>query len=88
MSIHRNRAKLNKANTDRESKIIERISESYCLICNKRSGSHHWDCSPQNMRAKGRHGNSRAIYSHKYRSYKTWKYNRKTKYKMKRKPIS
>lgn len=81
MSIHRNRAKLNKANTDRESKIIERITESYCLICNKRSGTHHWDCSPSNIQTKHRHGSGKAIYAHKYRSFKSWKYNRKTKYK-------
>ena len=81
MSTNRNRAKLNKAITDRESKIIERISESYCLICNKRSGTHHWDCSPSNVSAKHRHGNGRAIYSNKYRSFKSWKHNRKQQYK-------
>lgn len=81
MSKNRNRAKLNKAITERESLIIERVSESYCLICNRRSGTHHWDCSPSNIQAKHRHGSGKAISAHKYRSYKTWKHNRKTRWK-------
>lgn len=81
MSKNRNRAKLNKARTSKEVLIIGRISKSYCLICNRRSGSHHWDCSPANLSAKHRHGDGRAIFSDKYRSYKSWKHNRKTRWK-------
>jgi hypothetical protein len=88
MSIHRNRAKLNKAITDKEALIIERVSESYCLICNKRSGTHHWDCSPSNIQAKHRHGSGKAIYPHKWRSYKSWKHNRKTQYKNETKTVT
>lgn len=81
MSTNRNRAKLNKAITAKETLIIERVSESYCLICNRRSGTHHWDCSPSNIQAKHRHGNGKAIYAYKYRSYKSWKHNRIKQYK-------
>ena len=84
MSVNRNRGKLNKAITEKEMFILERIEHSYCLICNKRSGSHHWDCSPSNLQSKHRHGNGKAIFGYKYRSYKTWKYNRKTQWKITR----
>jgi hypothetical protein len=81
MSKNRNRAKLNKAITSKETLIIERVSESYCLICNRRSGTHHWDCSPSNISAKHRHGSGKAIFNHKYREFRSWKHNRKTQYK-------
>ena len=81
MSIHRNRAKLKKAINNKETLIFERIQESYCLICNRRSGTHHWDCSPSNIQAKHRHGSGKAIFAHKYRSYKSWKHNRTKQYK-------
>lgn len=51
----------------------------YCFICQKRSGSWYYDCSPSKV--WGRHGNGKPIYSHKYREYKSWKHNRKTQWK-------
>lgn len=54
-------------------------SYNYCMICNKRNGSWYYDCSPSTV--WGRHGNGKAIYSHKYREYKSWKHNRKTQWK-------
>lgn len=81
MSKNRNRAKLNRAATRNEMMILERVSESYCLICNRRSGSHHYDCSPSNISTKNRHGSGKPIEPHKYRSYKSWKYNRRTRWK-------
>jgi hypothetical protein len=53
----------------------------YCFICQKRSGSWYYDCSPNKV--WGRHGNGKPIYSHKYREYKSWKHNRKTQWKTK-----
>lgn len=82
MSKETNRAKLEKALTDRERKISERVSKSYCLICNRRSGSHHYDCSPSNLGSKGRHGSGKPILPYKFRSFKTWKHNRNTQYKL------
>lgn len=82
MSKNRNRAKCNKSLNSREYRLkMFREEYSYCLICNKRSGSFYYDCSPSNIQAKHRHGNGRAIFPHKYRSYKTWKHNRLTQWK-------
>jgi hypothetical protein len=83
MSKNRNRARLNKCLTEKEMLISQRVEESYCLICNKRSGTHHWDCSPGNIQSKHRHGSGKSITSIKFRSYKSWKHNRKTQYKQK-----
>jgi hypothetical protein len=84
MSKNRNRAKLNKAKKSREyTKIAKHFYHDYCYICAKRSGSFYIDCSPQNMRSKGIHGSGKPIYTYKYREYKSWKYNRKTKWKEK-----
>lgn len=47
----------------------------------KRTGSWYYDCSPNNSRAKGRHGDGRIITTYDCRSYKTWKYNRMRQWK-------
>ncbi len=82
MSKNRNRAKFNKAQTSKEYKLLMMHYEySYCYICTKRCGSFYYDCSPQNTRVRHRHGSGKPIYTWKYRSYKTWKHSRKTKWK-------
>lgn len=82
MSTNRNRAKLNKAKDSREYIILLKREEyNYCYICAKRCGSFYVDCSPQNMHAKGIHGSGKLVYKYKYRAFKTWKHNRKTKWK-------
>ena len=80
MSKNRNRAKLNKAKTGKEYHRLQMYND-YCPICSKRCVSWYYDCSPEDMRAKNRHGNGKAIYTWYYRRYKTWKYNHKTQYK-------
>ena len=52
---------------------------NYCFICQKRSGSWYYDCSPTYI--CGRHGNGKPIQWWKRREFRTWKYNRKTQYK-------
>ena len=63
MSIHRNRAKLNKANNNRECRLI--------LLQIEYPPYSDYDWTWKN----------RDFPNHKARSYKTWKYNRKTKWK-------
>lgn len=86
MSKNRNRAKTNKAQNSREYSItFKRNKNDYCLICNRRNGSFYAECSLRGFKALKRHtfhgNNGKLIFSYKYRSYKTWKYNRKTKWK-------
>jgi hypothetical protein len=82
MSKHRNRALLTTSLTSKEYKLKQQKHYyDYCLICSKRCGSFYYDCSPQTMRAKGRHGNGKIISTFDAREYRTWKYNRKTQYK-------
>lgn len=82
MSKNRNRAKLKKAESNRTYNIIfKHYENNYCYICQKRAGSFYANCSPANMHAKGRHGSGKRIFRHKYREYKTWKHNRKTRWK-------
>lgn len=84
MSINRNRAKLKKAETNREYRLVlMHVEYNYCYICQKRAGSFFANCSPANMHAKGRHGSGRRIFRHKYREFKTWKYNRNKQWKEK-----
>ena len=79
MSKNRNRAKLNKAEDSRDYMItLKRELYNYCYICAKRCGNFYADCSPANMHSKGYHGTGKAIYRHKFREFKTWKYNRMT----------
>lgn len=81
MSKNRNRAQL-KELTGKEYRIrIMNTLYDYCYICQKRCGSWYYDCSPSDMKNKYRHGDGRKIKNYKYRSFKTWKYNRKTQYK-------
>ena len=82
MSENTNRAKLSKAENNREYNIIlKHWVYNYCYICARRCGSFYYDCSPASMRNKGRHGNGKPIYTSKFRSFKTWKHNRKEKWK-------
>lgn len=82
MSKNRNRAKLNKCLTQKEYRLrLMKEKYSYCYVCQKRSGSWYYDCSPADMKCKHRHGNGRKIERYMHRSYRTWKYNRKTQWK-------
>lgn len=82
MSTNRNRAKFNKAQTSREYTIMmKHYYYDYCYICSRRCGSFFADCSPQNMHAKGIHGSGKLVYVYKYREFKTWKHNRKARWK-------
>ncbi len=81
MSKNRNRAAL-KCLIGKEYKIkFYKFEYNYCYICNKRAGSRFYDCHPTSFNCVGRHGNGKMIENHKARSYKSWKYNRKTKWK-------
>ena len=83
MSKNRNRAKFDKEITSRNYTImLKRELYNYCYICSKRCGCFYADCSPADLHSKGRHSNGKAIYTFKFREYKTWKYNRKTKYEV------
>ena len=53
-----------------------------CSVCQKRSGSVYADCSPGGFRAKGYHGDGRYLYPYRARACRTWKYHRKTKWKV------
>ncbi len=78
MSVNRNRAKLNKATNSREyNLILKKDIHFYYPFCMRGSGTWYWNCSPGYVGAKAKHGNWKAIDNDKYRSYKTWKYNRK-----------
>lgn len=84
MSKNRNRARYDKAISQRELNILfKKDIYSYCPTCTKRNGNWFWDCHPANLRAKDRHPNGRVITSRKLRSYKTWKQKRKTQWKEK-----
>lgn len=73
MSIHRNRAYLNKAQTGREYHILL-LNELYPL---------YWDegIYEYPKYRKGYKNPNKTIYSYQVRMYKTWKHNRKTKWK-------
>ncbi len=82
MSKNRNRAKLEKAEDNRSYIIsLKHYEYDYCYICQRRSGSFYGSCSPADMHARGIHGSGKRIYRHKFREFKTWKYNRKTRWK-------
>lgn len=82
MSKNRNRSKLNKELISRDyTRKQLKMQYDYCLICCKRSGSFYWSCHPSDVQSKHRHGNGRFISNEKYRSYKSWKHNRKTQWK-------
>lgn len=82
MSKNRNRANFNKAQTSREYTYrLKHYYNCYCYICARRCGNFYGSCSPADMNAKGVHGSNKRIYTYKYREFKTWKYNRKTRWK-------
>lgn len=73
MSTNRSRAKLNKANCGREYHIIW-MNELYPI---------YWD-EGVNFHPRYRRGfknPNKAIEKYQVRKYRTWKYNRKTKWK-------
>jgi len=74
MSKNRNRVKFNKAQTQKEYKIIL-INFNYPL---------YWDDGiiEYPRFRKGFKNPNKRIYKYQQRSYRTWKYNRKTKYKI------
>ena len=75
--------KLNNALSNKEYRKLQMKAENnYCFICAKRAGSYYHSCSLKVFRAKGSHGDGKYIFTHKYRSYKTWKHNRSTQYKI------
>ncbi len=59
---------LNNVTDNRSYNIIYKNTDQYCYICCRRSGRYGAYCGPSNF------GKQR-------RSYRTWKYNRKTKWK-------
>ena len=82
MSVNTNRAKLKKAKNSRVYTITyKHYMNDYCYICARRCGNFYGSCSPADMNAKGVHGSNKRIYAHKFREFKTWKHNRKTKWK-------
>lgn len=77
MSKNRNRTKLNKAETNKEYKVLSLIEEY----------PPYWDDGiifyPRYKR--GSKNPLKRIFSYQVRMYRTWKYNRKTKWKQKKK---
>jgi len=61
-------------NIKRDKKIHD-----YCYICQKRNGTKYAYCGPG--LAYGRHGSKKLISSSKWRSFKSWKHNRKKQWK-------
>lgn len=59
--------------------IYKGIVLAGCRVCQKRAGNYYKIACESSPRW-GRHGNGKAIYSHDYREYKSWKYNRKTQW--------
>jgi hypothetical protein len=73
MSKNRNRAKLKKAKTGREYRILY-LNELYPL---------YWDdgVNEYPKYKKGFKNPNKRIFSYQVRMYKTWKHNRKTRWK-------
>lgn len=71
MSIHRNRAKFNKALTSMEYTRLMKMEHVYCPICVRRGGGYNYTCHPSAFNPKGP----------KWRENRTWKKKRKTQWK-------
>lgn len=63
---------------------IKRMNEAWCScrVCTKRAGSWFYNACADGV-IYGRHGNGKPIFKDQFRSYKTWKHNRKTQWKEK-----
>jgi len=53
---------------------MNKLHDGGCRVCQKRAGSWYGSCCINHY---GRHGSGKKIYSKKYRSFKSWKHNRK-----------
>ena len=84
MSKNRNISKLNKAKTNKEYIKLQKDTTIYCQICAKRAGDYGATCAPIRWTTNWRAGYKnprKVIASWQAREYRTWKYNRKTKWK-------
>lgn len=84
MSKKRNRAELNKANNNREYQILQKNETVYCHVCAKRAGRFGATCGPVRWTKPWRRGYKnakKAIATWQARSYRSWKHNRKTRWK-------
>jgi hypothetical protein len=85
MSKNRNRAKLNKAKTNKEYKFI--LNYFYivdCTICAKRAGNYTATCYPIRWTHKWKRGFKnphKSITTFEARAFRSWKHNRKTQWK-------
>lgn len=73
MSIHRNRAKFNKALTSMEYTRLMKMENVYCIICVRRAGNYNASCHPSAFNPKG----------WEWRRKRSWKNKRKTQWKNK-----
>ena len=65
--------------TNKEYKIKKMKSiYCYCFICQKRTGSWYYECTPEQFKKVVRRGDGRIIY----RPQKNWKKFRKTQWKI------
>lgn len=71
MSKNRNRAKLKKAECNREYSAILKNIDLYCRVCVKRAGSYSASCHPGAYNKKG------SIF----REFRSWKNSRTTQWK-------
>ena len=73
MSINRNRAATKRAHNNKEHKIIELFGDRYFE-----------DYYPRHSNVRNRHSKKfwGGVYHFQYRMYRTWKYNRKTQWKV------
>lgn len=77
----KNKKRLSTVTNSRTFNILNKgiIFDGNCHICQKRTGSYYANCDGKPR--WGFHGNGKPIFSKHRRAYKTWKYNRKTKWK-------
>ena len=84
MSVNKSRAKLKKANNNKEYNKLQKNETIYCQICAKRAGSYGATCGPVRWTHYWRAGYKnprKAIATWQAREFRTWKYNRKNQWK-------
>ena len=84
MSKNRNRAKFNKAHGNKEYNMLQKRWTVDCPICSKRAGSYTATCYPIRWNKKYKRGfknSHKSITTSEAREFRTWKHNRKTKWK-------
>lgn len=86
MSKNRNRKRTAKALTKKEYKaVFNLVHRTDCIICARRAGTHLATCYPVRYNVGYRRGFKnphKGVSTAKAREFRSWKHNRKTKWKM------